>query len=86
MNDTAGLQVCPGSNNSVRRNYLPLSHRRDGLIEFMQDMLMHSFVLNNPESYFRKLLSSPVIMHDACCVLCFFQCGHHACRHCPPSL
>jgi len=49
------------NSSSVRRNYLPLSHRRDGLIEFMQDMLMHSFVLNSPESYFRTSLSSLVV-------------------------
>jgi len=71
MNDLQ-QQVCQdSSNSSVRRNYLPLSHRcRDGLIEFIQDMLMHSFVLNSPESYFRK--PSLLIIINACCVLCFF--------------
>ena len=34
-----------------RRNYMLSSHRRDALIEFIKELLHHSFVLNNPESY-----------------------------------
>jgi hypothetical protein len=32
--------------SSRRRNYMLVPHRRDGLIEWMKTMLMHSFVLN----------------------------------------
>lgn len=32
--------------SSRRRNYLLTHHRRDGLIEWMKSMLMHSFVLD----------------------------------------
>lgn len=34
-----------------RRNYMFSTHRRDGLIEWMKEMLMHSFVLDAKESY-----------------------------------
>lgn len=34
-----------------RRNYMLSTHRRDGLIEWMKEMLMHSFVLDAKESY-----------------------------------
>lgn len=36
--------------SSRRRNYLLAPHRRDGLIEWMKSMLMHSFVLDALES------------------------------------
>jgi hypothetical protein len=32
--------------SSRRRNYLLTPHRRDGLVEWMKKMLMHSFVLD----------------------------------------
>jgi hypothetical protein len=34
-----------------RRNYILQSHRKDGLIEWMKEMLNHSFVLNAKETY-----------------------------------
>lgn len=37
---------------SSRRNYMLSSHRRDGLIEWMKEMLHHSFALDAKESYF----------------------------------
>eukprot|EP01031_Cornospumella_fuschlensis_P032315 gene32315-39082_t len=37
--------------SSRRRNYMLTSHRRDGLIEWMKEMLNHSFVLDAKESY-----------------------------------
>lgn len=36
---------------NLRRNFLLRGHRRDPLIDFMKDMLRHSFVLNVPDSY-----------------------------------
>ena len=36
--------------SSRRRNYMLVPHRRDGLIEWMKSMLMHSFVLNALDS------------------------------------
>lgn len=36
--------------SSRRRNYLLTPHRRDGLIEWMKSMLMHSFVLDALET------------------------------------
>lgn len=36
--------------SSRRRNYLLTPHRRDGLIESMKSMLMHSFVLDALET------------------------------------
>lgn len=46
-------------NNSFtphRRNYILSSHRKDGLIEWMKDMLNHSFVLNATDSYHETML------------------------------
>jgi IMP and pyridine-specific 5'-nucleotidase len=41
---------------SPQRNYVIGDHKKDGLIEFIKDMLKHSFVLNVPESYGGTLL------------------------------
>lgn len=38
--------------SSRRRNYMLSSHRKDALIEWMKEMLHHSFVLNAAEGYF----------------------------------
>lgn len=47
-----------------RRNYIPTSHRRDGLIEWMKEMLVHSFVLNNTDSYLgNNALSYTLILY-----------------------
>ena len=35
----------------VRRNYIVRGHRKDGLIEWLQEMLSHSFVLNASDTY-----------------------------------
>jgi IMP and pyridine-specific 5'-nucleotidase len=46
--------VAIGDHNSFtpsRRNYILSSHRKDGLIEWMKEMLTHSFVLNAKETY-----------------------------------
>jgi IMP and pyridine-specific 5'-nucleotidase len=37
--------------SSSRRNYILNTHRRDGLIEWMKEMLNHSFVLDAKDSY-----------------------------------
>eukprot|EP01040_Poterioochromonas_malhamensis_P007177 gene7177-7748_t len=39
-----------------RRNYILPSHRKDGLIEWMKEMLNHSFALNAKESYAETML------------------------------
>ena len=36
---------------SNRRNYMLLTDRKDGLIDWMKEMLFHSFVLNEKETY-----------------------------------
>jgi IMP and pyridine-specific 5'-nucleotidase len=42
--------ICAMSFSSRRRNYMLVPHRRDGLIEWMKNMLQHSFVLNALDS------------------------------------
>lgn len=37
--------------SSTRRNYMLSTHRKDGLIEWMKEMLHHSFALNAKETY-----------------------------------
>jgi len=37
--------------SSQRRNYMLASHRKDALIEWLKEMLSHSFVLDAPSSY-----------------------------------
>ena len=55
--------------SSRRRNYLLTPHRRDGLVEWMKKMLMHSFVLDCLEatgsdtfSHFEMLIEEHRIM------------------------
>jgi len=57
--------------SSRRRNYLLTPHRRDGLIESMKSMLMHSFVLDALEttgadtfSHFEQLIDEHRRMTD----------------------
>ncbi len=54
-----------------RRNYILPSHRKDGLIEWMKEMLNHSFALNAKESYADTML--------------FFEELVEECRHNPSS-
>jgi len=37
--------------SAIRRNYMLASHRKDGFIEWMKDMLLHSFALADSQSY-----------------------------------
>jgi hypothetical protein len=61
--------------SSRRRNYLLTPHRRDGLVEWMKKMLMHSFVLDCLEatgadtfSHFEMLIEEhPPIPFEATC-------------------
>ena len=39
------------SSGSNRRNYMLLTDRKDGLIDWMKEMLFHSFVLNEKDTY-----------------------------------
>ena len=41
-----------GALSSTRRNYMLTSHRKDAFIEWMKEMLYHSFALNAPETYY----------------------------------
>lgn len=50
--------------SSRRRNYLLTPHRRDGLIEWMKSMLMHSFVLDAAESYADTFLHFEVLIEE----------------------
>ncbi|KAL3779345.1 hypothetical protein HJC23_007475 [Cyclotella cryptica] len=57
--------------SSRRRNYLLTPHRRDGLIEWMKSMLMHSFVLDALDttaadtfSHFEMLIDEHRLMTD----------------------
>lgn len=47
------------------RNYQLKTHRRDGLIEWLKEMLNHSFVLNAPEGYY-ETWSFVEILVDEC--------------------
>ena len=47
-----------------RRNYMLSSHRRDAFIEFIKEMLHHSFVLNHPASYSETMLYIEDLMKE----------------------
>ena len=46
-----GSPTFSSSFSARRRNYMLSSHRKDGLIAYIREMLHHSFVLNKPEGY-----------------------------------
>ena len=51
--DVAAINTSAGSNPAIdsKRNFWLGSVRKDNLIEFMKEMLHHSFVLNSQDSY-----------------------------------
>ena len=48
----SGFTITPGSLSASRRNYMLTSHRKDAFIEWMKEMLHHSFALNAPDTYY----------------------------------
>ena len=51
LNKRSVFQNDSSSAESNRRNYMLLTDRKDGLIDWMKEMLFHSFVLNEKETY-----------------------------------
>jgi IMP and pyridine-specific 5'-nucleotidase len=50
----------------MRRNFMTRGHRRDALIDFMKEMLRHSFVLNMPESYHATMIYFEELFAEHC--------------------
>lgn len=48
----SGFSLGPEAISTTRRNYMLTSHRKDGFIEWMKEMLHHSFALNAPDTYY----------------------------------
>lgn len=50
--------------SSTRRNHILSSHRKDGLIEWIKNMLNHSFVLDAAETYADTMSHFEVLVEE----------------------